>query len=102
MPRSTDLSTRVRTIGLISSFVAVVAIGLTIVADRGLSEAVGSSTRAERIVLLAVWRPMSRQPCSRLREGEAHRPQLNDVSESWRVHAIRGDARGSEDDRDRG
>lgn len=54
MPRRRDLTAKVRIVGLVSSFVAVAAIGLTVVADRGLSGAVGSGTRPERIFLLAV------------------------------------------------
>ena len=51
MPHSKDLTAKIRIIGLVASFVAVAAIGLTIVADRGLS---GTSARSERTFLLAV------------------------------------------------
>jgi hypothetical protein len=54
MPRSTDVTTRIRIIGLAGSFVAVAAIGLTLVTVRGLSGAVGSGTHSERIFPLAV------------------------------------------------
>jgi len=54
MPRSTDLTTRVRTIGLVSSFVAVAAIGLTVVADNGRSVLGGWMTRSERLFLLVL------------------------------------------------
>jgi len=39
MPHSTDLTGKIRVIGLVASFVALAAIGLTVVADRGLSGA---------------------------------------------------------------
>jgi hypothetical protein len=54
MPHNTDLTGKIRVIGLVASFVALAAIGLTVVADRGLSGAVGSGTPPERTFLLAV------------------------------------------------
>jgi hypothetical protein len=54
VPHKSELTAKFRIVGLVSSFVAVAAIGLTLVADRGLSGAVGSGTRPERILLLAV------------------------------------------------
>jgi hypothetical protein len=54
MQRSKELTAKIRVIGLVASFVAVAAIGLTILADRRLSGAVGSGTRPERVFLLAV------------------------------------------------
>ena len=54
MPRSTDLTGKIRTVGLAASFVAVAAIGLTLVGDRGLSGAVCSGAQPERIFLLAI------------------------------------------------
>lgn len=54
MPHTTDLTGKIRVIGLVASFVALATIGLTLVADRGLSGAVGSGTRPERAFLLAV------------------------------------------------
>jgi hypothetical protein len=54
MPRKTDITERVRTVGVVSSFVAVAAIGLTLVAHTTLPGAVGPGPRTERIFLLAV------------------------------------------------
>jgi hypothetical protein len=54
MPRSRDLTARVRTIGLVSSFVAVAAIGLTVVADNGRSVLGGWMTRSERLFMLVL------------------------------------------------
>ena len=54
MPHRTDLSGRIRTIGLVASFVAVAAIGLTLVLDREMSGAVGLDSRPQRVFLLAV------------------------------------------------
>ena len=52
MPHNTDLTGKIRVIGLVASFVALATIGLTLVADRGLSGAVGSGP--EQAFLLAV------------------------------------------------
>jgi hypothetical protein len=54
MRHRTDLTAKIRTVGLVASFVAAAAIGLTLVADRELSGAVGPNTRLERIFMLAV------------------------------------------------
>ncbi|MBV8817815.1 MAG: type IV secretion system protein [Acidobacteriaceae bacterium] len=54
MPRRTDLTGRIRTVGLVARFVAGSAIGLTLVADKVLSRAVESATRSARMFLLAV------------------------------------------------
>jgi hypothetical protein len=54
MPRKTDITEWVRTVGLASSLIAVAAIGLALVADGRVSEVVGPGTRTERIFLLAV------------------------------------------------
>jgi hypothetical protein len=54
MPRKAYTAERVRTVGLISSFVAVAAIGLTLVADNGRSVLGGWKTRAERLFLLVL------------------------------------------------
>jgi hypothetical protein len=54
MPHSTDLTERVRTIGLVSSFVAVAAIGLTLVTDNGRSVFGEWMTRSERLFLLVL------------------------------------------------
>jgi hypothetical protein len=54
MPRKTHTTERVRTVGLISSFVAVAAIGLTLVADNGRLVLGGWMTRSERLFLLVV------------------------------------------------
>ena len=53
MPHNTDLTGKIRVIGLVASFVALATIGLTLVADRGLSGAVGWGTRPEWTFLLA-------------------------------------------------
>jgi len=54
MPRKTDLTGKIRVIGLAASFVAVAAFGLTVMADRGSPGAVGSGTRPEQTFLLAI------------------------------------------------
>jgi hypothetical protein len=52
MPHRPDLRENVRTVGLVSSFVAVAAIGLTLVMDNGRSVFVGWAPRSERLFLL--------------------------------------------------
>ncbi len=54
MPRKADAAELVRTVGLVSSFVAVAAIGLTLVTDNGRSVFGGWMTRSERLFLLVL------------------------------------------------
>jgi len=54
MPRRTHTSELVQTVGLVSSFVAVAAIGLTLVTNNGRSVFGGWVTRSERLSLLVV------------------------------------------------
>jgi len=78
MPRKTSTTELVRTVGLVSSFVAAAAVGLTLVADNGPSVFGGWVPRSERLFLLVlaigvfllhlVLRLMSR--CQRGRTGQ--------------------------------
>ena len=75
MRRRTDQTQRARTVGLVSSFVAIVSIGLTLLVDNVNVWFGRSVTRSERVLILfiaiAVWiarivlRPARRGPDSR-------------------------------------
>ena len=54
MPSSKRAPLRVRTVGLVSSIVAVAALGLTLLADNGSFGFGGSVTRSQRFFLLCV------------------------------------------------
>jgi hypothetical protein len=54
MPRKTGTTELVRTVGLVSGFVAAAAIGLTLVTDNGRSVFGGWVTRSERLFLLVL------------------------------------------------
>jgi hypothetical protein len=93
---------RNRVIGLVASFFALAAIGLTLVADRGLPGAGGLGTRPERTFLLAVAGVLCvanlvlvcthRAKARRANETQGRRTSRGGV------HAVRDDATGSAND----
>lgn len=102
MPRSTDLTGKIRVIGLVACFVALGGIGLTLVADRGLFGAGELGTRPERTFLLAVAAALC---VANLALVYAHRAKARRTIEiqgrktsRGGVHAVKDDATGSEND----
>ena len=76
MPRRRDLTAKVRIVGLVSSFVAVAAIGLTVVGRQRIVWGgwIGYPTRTD-FPAGRCRRSLRRQSCSRMRpsrEGESH------------------------------